>query len=426
MKHRFASSTALCYTYGMKKPPRCSFAPTRWLALTAIASMAAIAPTFAEAPKTLSVLYFEDRSPARKDADDATWLSKGLADMLATDLASLGGLRVVERERLELLLKEQELALSGLLDAANAPRIGAFLNAEALCYGSFTLRGGELRVDARVSSVASGLVLAAASASGPLDELNAIERRLLISLAAGLGLATVPALGPELSPGLVPTKALSSYYRGLDLMDKGRYADAVAFFGESVRAAPFFLKPGRSLEEAYRFLKDFRRQRYRREMNALAEDIAALADRVTAPVFYSFGDAILNPKAFGFADAAAVSALYDKRPTVLNGDTPVQAVWYLQNALSELADKAEEYFDDEELADRCREEILAWAATARAAYPEDPFLPEVLYQTAFVYRERGLWAELRTLCEELMTEWPDYRMMWAVEGMYEKALEMLK
>ncbi len=404
--------------------------PLAVLLLATAGRIVAPAPAFGAPPATLSVLYFEDRGPGRAGApsDDTAWLSKGLADMLATDLAATGGVRIVERERLELLLKEQELALSGLLDAANAPAVGAFLNAEALCYGSFLRSGDELRVDARVASVGTGLVLAAASASGPLGELNAIERRLMLALAAGLGLdtAAVPAFQAERAPTLVPTAALSSYYRGLDLMDRGRYADAVAFFGESVRAAPFFLKPGRSLEEAYRFLKDFKKQRYRREMNALADDIAALAERVSSPVFYSFGDAITNPTAFGFADAAAVSALYDRRPTVLNGDTPVQAAWYLQNALSELAGKAEEYFGDEELADRCREEILAWAATVRATYPEDPFLPEVLYQTAFVYRERGLWAELKALCEELMTGWPDYRMMWAVEGMYEDALEKLE
>lgn len=402
----------------MKKLPRRSCAPHFVPLLPLILALSPLATgmAFAAPPATLSVLYFEDRAPA----EDNAWLSKGLADMLATDLAATGGVLLVERERLELLLKEQELALSGLLDVANAPSVGAFLNAEALCYGSFMLHGDEIRVDARVASVETGLVLAAASASGPLDELNAVERRLMLALAAGLGLGT----GAEAD--LVPTRALSSYYRGLELMDQGRYADAVAFFGESVRAAPFFLKPGRSLEEAYRFLKDFRRQRYRREMNALAEDIAALADRVSAPVFYSFGDALQDPVAFGFADAAAVSAFYDERPLVLNGDTPVQAVWNLQNALSDLADKAEEYFDDDSLADRCREEILLWAASARTAYPDDSFIPEVVYQTAFVYRERGLWAELRAVCEELMTLWPDYRMMWAVEDMYEDALERLE
>lgn len=410
--------------YSMKKLHRLP------CAVVLVLVLAALAPTIALAgsPATLSVLYFENRSPSRggdpaqsgDPTEDHAWLSKGLADMLTTDLAATGGVRLVERERLELLLNEQELALSGLLDAANAPAIGAFLNAEALCYGFFMILENELRVDARVSSVQTGLVLAAASASGPLDQLNAIEHSLMLSLAAGLGLETVAA------PVLVPTRALSSYYKGLDLMDKGRYADAVAFFGESVRAAPFFLKPGRSLEEAYKFLKDFRKQRYRREMNALAGDISALAERISAPVFYSFGDAIQNPKAFGFSDAAAVSDFYNKRPLVLNGETPVQAVWNLQNALSDLADKATEYFEDENLADRCREEILLWAKNTRKAYPDEPFLPEVLYQTAFVYREREHWAALRQLCEELMTLWPDFRMMWAVEGMYEDAIKRLE
>ena len=44
----------------------------------------------------------------------------------------------------------------------------------------------------------------------------------------------------------------------------------------------------------------------------------------------------------------------------------------------------------------------------------------------FGMREREHWAELKAACERLMTEWPDYRMMWAIEEMYEKALEKLK
>ena len=47
--------------------------------------------------KTLAVLYFENNSIVDKETLDP--LSKGLAEMLVTDLAKISGLQVVERER---------------------------------------------------------------------------------------------------------------------------------------------------------------------------------------------------------------------------------------------------------------------------------------------------------------------------------------
>jgi len=33
------------------------------------------------------------------------------------------------------------------------------------------------------------------------------------------------------------------------------------------------------------------------------------------------------------------------------------------------------------------------------------------------------WDRVKEQCEELMLDYPDYRMMWAVEDFYEDALE---
>ncbi|PKL24645.1 MAG: hypothetical protein CVV47_09415 [Spirochaetae bacterium HGW-Spirochaetae-3] len=369
-----------------------------------------------EAARTLSVLYFSNTTG---DVDSA-WLSKGLADMLVTDLANAGGFQIIEREELERLFREQELSLSGMVDDSSAPRIGRLLSAGILVYGSFAASGTELRADARAVETESGKILCAASVTGRPESALSLERELAAALARGLG--ADPARFTVATESL---PAARSYYRGLDYLDAGCYADAVDFFGQSSRQDPLFLKPGKGLEEAYRYLKDFKRQRYRREMNALAADIADLSRRITAPVFYSFGDAIADPARFGWKDAAEVSAFYNARPAVLNGETPVQAIWNLQNLLGELGDKAEEYFDDETLAARCRDEILRWADAAESGYPGDAFLPEVIYQRLFVSREREDWKGMKAICERLMGDYPEYRMMWAVEDMYEEALGKL-
>ena len=56
--------------------------------------------------KTLAISYFDNTS-GTKEYDP---LSKGFADMLITDLSNVNSLKIVEREKLESLLIEIELA----------------------------------------------------------------------------------------------------------------------------------------------------------------------------------------------------------------------------------------------------------------------------------------------------------------------------
>lgn len=391
-------------------------------AIFSIALAAAPLASAAEPDSTLSVLYFSNTSSAA----EFDWLKKGLADMLVSDLGALGAFKIVEREELQKIVKEQELALSGLLDEAKAPQVGKLLNADVLVYGSFIAAGGSVRLDAKAVTVETGSVLCAASSSGAADAVLALERELAAKLAEGLLPAGARTAAPALASASTESlSAARAYYRGLDSFDSGRYGEAAELFGQAVREDPSFLKPGKGLEEAYKYLKDFKKQRYRREMNALSADIADLTRRILAPVFYSFGDAVVNPAKYGWKSAEEVSEFYRERPMVLNGQTPTQAVWYLQNLLGDLGRKAEEYFQDQALKARCGDEVLRWAAYIEKRAPKDSFLPETIYQRLFVLRDRADWQAVKDVCERLMGDYPDYRMMWAVEDLYEDALEKL-
>ena len=241
-------------------------------------------------------------------------------------------------------------------------------------------------------------------------------------------MAALGVAGPGGAPsraGTASLEAAKAYYAGLILFDSGRYDEAVALFKAATERDPLYAKPRAGIEESYKFLKDFKRQRQVREMNALISDIDALKARLAAPVFMTFAAALTAPGDFGYADAAAVSAAYKARPAVWSGETPVQAMWNLQNLYMELGDKGVEQSEDQLLKTRCTEEIAAIARVAEARYPTDPFLPETLYMELFGLREKADWKALKASCERLMTQWPDYRMMWAIEDMYEGALKGL-
>ena len=65
-------------------------------------------------------------TPFRVTTTDSTLavLGFGLADLLITDLARSGQLRVVDRLRVDALMRELALAGSGRVDSASAPRAG--------------------------------------------------------------------------------------------------------------------------------------------------------------------------------------------------------------------------------------------------------------------------------------------------------------
>ncbi|HAK46804.1 MAG TPA: hypothetical protein DCO79_12915, partial [Spirochaeta sp.] len=62
------------------------------------------------------------------------------------------------------------------------------------------------------------------------------------------------------------------------------------------------------------------------------------------------------------------------------------------------------------------------AQQAREKWPDDPFLPELIYQELLVVYFEAEYETSLVLCEELMINYPDYRMMWAVEDFYEDSL----
>lgn len=367
--------------------------------------------------ESLSVLYFANTAKAA----DYDWLSKGLADMLMSDLAAAKELTIVEREELEKVLREQELSLSGIASDKDAIGLGKILNARKLVYGSFIVLNGSIRIDAKAIDSATGALAGAASVSGKPARVLDLEKELSAKLLSVLGLTAValPAQTASLS-------ALKSYYSGLMLYDSGEYAKAIELFKAAAAFDPSYLKPQKGIESSYAFLKDFKKMRQQSEISGLAEDIALLKARLAAERFYSFADMVADPTAFGYASAADASAAYQSRPRIFHGDTPLQALVALQDMYRELGDLANEYFEDADLMDSCYSEQWNLGILADDEYPDDPFLPEALYRVLFSLRHFEEWEDLKDFCERLMLQFPKYRMMWAIEDFYERALERLK
>lgn len=366
---------------------------------------------------TVSVLYFTNTA----GSEDLKWLEKGLADMLLTDLSLSDELQIVEREELEKIIEEQKFSLSGLADEDQSIEIGKLLSAEIILTGSFIAAGDTLRVDAKLLDSETGALKTAVKAEGPADRILEIENEIAKNIYTGLSLEIPEAIAAKKN---APVSAVQAYYQGMMLFDNKEYAAAVEYYKAAAIAAPEYEKPRAGLEESYKFLKDFKKMRYQREINTLLGEAETLRRRLAAGEWFTYGDFVMNAYKEGLTDHEEMNRQAEALG-LFKGDTRAICTWNLQNILMETADLSREYFDDEIMASYAESEIIALAREARTLYARDAFLPEIIYQELLVSFYKDKWEETLVLCEELMLGYPEYRMMWAVEDFYEDALSNL-
>ena len=136
-------------------------------------------------------------------------MQTGFAEILQAHLGAMKDVRLVERQQLFEVLKEQKLSLSGLVDPATAVRVGRLLGAERLVYGSFVEVGDKLRFDMRVADTRKATIVRAESCEGPTAQFAAQLEKLAVRLAEDLAVAP-PKNAGELLKAATPTRRLEA------------------------------------------------------------------------------------------------------------------------------------------------------------------------------------------------------------------------
>ncbi len=124
--------------------------------------------------KRIAIIYFDN--PGGDPAMDK--LKKGLADMLITDLSNIHMLSIVERDKLESILKEQKLNNSKEFDPNTASKVGKLLGAQIILTGGYFEMMGSLRIDARFIDVETGKILKADGVDGVTSNFFKIQKQL--------------------------------------------------------------------------------------------------------------------------------------------------------------------------------------------------------------------------------------------------------
>ena len=168
-------------------------------------------------------------------------LSRGLAELITSDLALVRSLRLLERMQVGSLVDELRLSQSARVDSTTAARVGRLLRAERMVQGVAAItENGPVRMSASVVR-GSGEVGAGAQVTGTFKRLLDLEKELVLGLATQLGIQLTAAERQRiLRQGPKNLAAFLAYSQGLEAMDRGDYKAASAAFSAAVRSDPSF------------------------------------------------------------------------------------------------------------------------------------------------------------------------------------------
>ena len=187
-------------------------------------------------PNTVAILYFFNKT-GNANLDP---LRKGIALMLITDLSKVEKIKVVERIRLQSLVEELGLGVSGLVSPETAPEIGNILCARTIVGGDILKEEPiELKLSSNLLDISLGDVFGTVSSEGALQELFRIEKDLLFKIIEELDIYLTPEERMELEKPLsTDIRALLYLFQGIELSDDKKYDQAASFYEQAKRADP--------------------------------------------------------------------------------------------------------------------------------------------------------------------------------------------
>ena len=168
-------------------------------------------------------------------------LGKGMAAMLIHDLSQVPDLQVVERVKLQALLKEMNLGTSGLVDQKTAPKVGKLLKSKHVTTGSLADLGKEnLHIVSVVVDAEQIGSIDTQEVQGPLKRFYDLEKEIACEIIKDLGRDCSKMPGAF---GKIHTKslaALTSFSVGLDYLDQEKYDEAREEFQKAIDEDPEF------------------------------------------------------------------------------------------------------------------------------------------------------------------------------------------
>lgn len=139
------------------------------LAAFLLISACATSPPVGIKELTLAVWDIDDLSPGSIGRSN---LGELLTGQIIETLKKKGQYTIVERERLLLVLEEQRLGTTSLVDESTRLKLGRLLGARRMIFGGYQVIGDQMRLDLRLLDVESGKVLKAVQKTAAAADLS--------------------------------------------------------------------------------------------------------------------------------------------------------------------------------------------------------------------------------------------------------------
>lgn len=206
-------------------------------------------PREPESHPTVAVTPFQnlgDISLSERESDDAqsvedsNALRESIAEFLQATLSVLPDMTLVERDRLNGVLAEQNLTMAGLVDPTTASRVGKLVGADRFIYGSYLRSGDQLTVIARLADTESAQILGTEIADGTSDDLVSLFEQLAQRLARHMNVRQ-PENAANLLRQAVPVRKLEAATyasRANSFLKKGDYEAAFRNFDRVLLVEP--------------------------------------------------------------------------------------------------------------------------------------------------------------------------------------------
>ncbi len=198
--------------------------------------------------RTIAIMEFDNFSTGKykKSLGD---LSKGLADFFEYDFSKFSGVKIVERDKLDYLLREAKLSQEGKIDPATAVRVGKMLGAQMMVFGSITqLDGKNARMVVRVVDVETSEIVTTADREGKPNFVG-MEKELVKEIAGKLDLALSKEAGAAIEESATSDMdAARLYSLGLKYMDEYQYEKAYDYFRKAYEKDKSFVEAKRKME----------------------------------------------------------------------------------------------------------------------------------------------------------------------------------
>jgi TolB-like protein len=185
------------------------------------------------------VLYF-DNYTGKPDYDA---LGKGIASMMISDLSSVPEIQLVERDRMQDVVKEMDAQHTRYFDSTTAVRTGRLLGSQYIVVGSFAALQPKMKIDTRVVSVETGAIVKTAQVTGDEDKFFDLQQKLAHDLVDGLGVALSPeekaALEQRQRQNRVDAvSSLVAFSGALVKYDRSDYSGAMEAMVPALRMSP--------------------------------------------------------------------------------------------------------------------------------------------------------------------------------------------